>query len=218
VIVVASRRYYCKRTLLINDSTMASIQTPILPYLENDAAYDEATKWGTIHPDIAQNEERSLHAVQGPTSGGATENDYEDKHVLVSASNRTLIVKHYLITHSTLVVDIDKIVWIHPASNVCKALSVKCWGVGITGIAWARDLHRMFPTGRAWEHSFVVKSKDAWLGMRTGFTVEDAAKFVETLERILPGISTRPVEEDKKDKAERDHAGYSQLEEDSGTK
>jgi len=172
--------------------------------------YEEALKTGAVNATIAQNEERSQYEVGSSTSATLTESDYEDKHVLLSTSKRALTIKHWLISHPTLVVDIDKIIWIQPAPASVSRMSVKFWGVGLTGIGWARDFHRLIAAGRAWEHSFVVKYENPWCGVRAGFTIENPEKFIQALETMLPGVTTRPVDEDK-----RDHVGYSKLDEDT---
>jgi len=193
---------------------MTASQCPINPTPEHDAIYEEALKTGTVHPSVLEHEETSLREARGPAAVVPTEHDYEDKHVLLSAEKRQLILKHWIIVHPVLVIDIDKIVWIHPAPGGVAGLGCHAWGMGLTGIGWARDFHRMIAHGEGWQHSFVCKYEHPSLGLRAGFTIEDPAKFVETLEKILPGVTTRPIHEKEREglHVAPKHVGYAELE------
>ncbi|KZO97752.1 hypothetical protein CALVIDRAFT_562653 [Calocera viscosa TUFC12733] len=194
---------------------MASIQTPIAQTPDQDAIYSDHEQTGVVHPSVLQNEESSLRELRGPEPVTVTGNDYDDKHVFVSAEKRHIVVKHWIIVHPVLVIDIDKIVWIRPASHKVLGFGCHAWGMGLTGIGWARDWHRAFPRGPAWENSFVVKYHDASLGLRAGFTIEDPTKFVETLEKIEPGIMSRSMDE-RNEHSGQERAGYTKLPEGTG--
>ncbi|KZO97753.1 hypothetical protein CALVIDRAFT_59628 [Calocera viscosa TUFC12733] len=196
-------------TSIVHLRSMASIQTPINPRSEHYDLYDEALQTGVVHPSITQNEESALHETRLPPNDG----DYEDRDVLLCSEQRTLTIKHWLIAHPTLVINLEDIIWIHPASAVAKGVKVMFWGVSVDDIGWARDFHRIFPSGYSYEHSFVVKYKNPLLGVRAGFTIEHPVKFVETLEKLLPGITVRPVGD--KEHNGNDYEGTT-LEEDKG--
>ncbi|KZT50489.1 hypothetical protein CALCODRAFT_513258 [Calocera cornea HHB12733] len=192
---------------------MASIETSEATDPEHETIYKEHEQTGGVRGWILEKEAASLAAALGPNPPPVTENDYEDKHVLLSADKRQIIIKHWIIVHHVLVIDLDKIVWIRPASHNVLGFGCHMWGMGLTGIGWSRDFKRAFPTGQAWENSFVVKYRDAWLGLRAGFTIEDPAKFAEALEKIVPGITTRRMHEEHHG---QDHDGYTKLDADKG--
>ncbi|KZT50488.1 hypothetical protein CALCODRAFT_504649 [Calocera cornea HHB12733] len=157
---------------------------------EHKPTYDKFMMTGKLDPTVVENEYtffKYLAENNKPSAG-----DYDDSHVYLSANARTLTLKHWLISHPILVIDVDKILYLRPAPDVVfDDFGVKVWGIGETGVGWDRDANRKGASGPAYQHSYVCKYTDERLGLRAGFTVDDTAKFVEALERVAPGITSR---------------------------
>ncbi|EJU05237.1 hypothetical protein DACRYDRAFT_19811 [Dacryopinax primogenitus] len=168
---------------------MASIQVPNTTETEHNEIYQQFAETGKVDPAVPEHEEKFRKV---PSTAGV--DDYDDYHVRVCAAKRTLLIKHWLIIHPSLEIDLDRVIYILPAANAAKS-GVTSWGVGATGVGWARDFHRVFSRSKSVENSYVCKYRDAWLGHRVGFTVEDPAKFLQTLEKLEPGITTRVHDE-----------------------
>ncbi|KZO97747.1 hypothetical protein CALVIDRAFT_59389 [Calocera viscosa TUFC12733] len=151
---------------------MATTQTPINIETEHEPTYEAFAQTGEVSPTVVQNEENSMRRLEGPVVKQVSIDDYDDKHVRVCATKRTLTIKHWLLTPA-------------PKSGV------SAWGTGITGVGWARDFRRMFPTGKAFDHSYVVKYRNPFLGIRAGFTVQDPERFLYTIEKLEPAIHTK---------------------------
>lgn len=176
---------------------------PILIAMDDDAKYkplyDEYTRTGKVHPLADENELFSMMRYRirtGGPGGPAKEADYNDKHVYLCSTSRTLTIKHWIVAHPTLVIDLDKVLYIRPARDVVANAGVEAWGVGQGGIGWARDLDRLPPTGRAYRHSYVCEFTKWGDEFCAGFTVEDPARFVRELDQLAPGITSGLLDEE----------------------
>lgn len=112
----------------------------------------------------------------------------------ICSKARTLTIKHWLITHPTLVLDMDDIVYVRPAKDVVPIAGVEAWGVGGSGVGWARDGERVPPTGKAWAHSWVCGFKEWGDEYEAGFTTENPERFGRQMESLLPGVEETPVD------------------------
>ncbi|KZO97748.1 hypothetical protein CALVIDRAFT_526502 [Calocera viscosa TUFC12733] len=124
---------------------------------------------------------------------------YSDKFVTVDGLAHTLTIHNYRITHPTLTIPLSSIVYLLPAAQITKRLGMKAWGLGITGVSWARDWERMTLAHREeqFERCFVVKFHGALF--RAGFSVEDREAFVDAVERAEPGLMGRKPGEGEMD-------------------
>ncbi|KAG9010326.1 hypothetical protein FRB94_010676 [Tulasnella sp. JGI-2019a] len=117
---------------------------------------------------------------------------YDDAHVSLDSSTRILTIKHYILVHPTLYIPIDDILYICPAGRITSRVGIRPWGMGLTGILWARDFKRggaIIGAMSGFEKSFVVKVKGD--RMKSGFSVEDTAKFREAMEEVCSGVMDR---------------------------
>ncbi|EJU05242.1 hypothetical protein DACRYDRAFT_19816 [Dacryopinax primogenitus] len=153
--------------------------------------YDEFRSEGKVDPTVMENEAKFLQSLQeGPLK--PSPGHYDDEHVHVSTTAKTLTLKHWLISHPILVIDLDKVIYLRSAPDVVvNEFGVKVWGIGETGVGWTRDGHRKGASGTAYDHSFVCKYTDERLGLRAGFSVDDPLKFSAALEKAAHGITAR---------------------------
>jgi len=152
--------------------------------------YDEFLMMGKVQPTVIENEEVFFTALSKNVKPSPDE--YNDEHVYLSANGRSITLKHWLISHPILVINVDDIIYLRPARDVVlDEMGVKAWGIGETGVGWTRDDNRKGAKGKAYDNSFVCKYTNERLGLRAGFTVDDPAKFSAALEKIAPGITAR---------------------------
>ncbi|KZT50493.1 hypothetical protein CALCODRAFT_504657 [Calocera cornea HHB12733] len=120
-----------------------------------------------------------------------SETAYSDKFVSVDPLARTLTVHHYRVTTPSLVIPLAQITYLLPAAEATRRLGMKAWGVGLTGVCWARDWARLdlVHRQREFDKCFVVKCEGNVL--RTGFTVEDRQAFLGAMEQLEPGVTGR---------------------------
>jgi hypothetical protein len=122
---------------------------------------------------------------------------YSDKHVIIDSATKTLTIKHFIILNPTQHISIPKLLYVRPVAEVTKTIEIKCWGIGVTGILWARDFGRAQVMKKLVDGDvhlgdyFVVKVEGDWL--RSGFTVEDPKRFLEALESVESGVTARQV-------------------------
>jgi len=174
---------------------MQSIRAAFTQDTKYRGLYDEYARTGKATPLAEENDAFSLIRYRSRTGGPAgppMEGDYNDKHVYVCTARRTLTVHHWLFFHPTLVIDLDQIVRIRPARNeAAKGGDVEAWGVGVSGVGWARDARRTVPDSEAYNHSYVCEFEAEGEVFEVGFTVQDPVKFEQVLERLVPGIRSR---------------------------
>ncbi|KZT50492.1 hypothetical protein CALCODRAFT_504655 [Calocera cornea HHB12733] len=169
---------------------MGSIRTAIQEDGKYKRVYDEYARTGQVAPLANENESFSLMRFRSRTGGPAgppMDGDYNDKHVYVCTAQRTLTVHHWLFLHPTLVIDLDKVIRLRPARDEIQQGSVSAWGVGHSGVCWARDANRLDGDG-AFERTFICEFKEEGEEIAAGFTVEDPKKFMQVLEQLVPGI------------------------------
>jgi hypothetical protein len=123
---------------------------------------------------------------------------YDDEHVSLDASTRILTVKHYILIHPTLHIPVDDILYICSAGLITSRVGIRPWGMGLTGILWARDFKRggaVIGARAGFEKSYVVKVKGD--KMKSGFSVVDTGRFREAMEQVCKGVMDRspPAEE-----------------------
>jgi len=161
-----------------------SIQTAFEQDRQYNEVYDEYARTGTVHQLLVDRESLSMmmHWISGASAHTPKHDDYADAHVSISATSRTLTIKHWLIAHPTLTIKLYDIVYILPAPYVVPHNGVAAWGVGSTGVGWARDVRRMQAKAKEYEHSYVCKFKSGGREFYAGFTVDEPAGFVEVLE------------------------------------
>ncbi|EJU05240.1 hypothetical protein DACRYDRAFT_113414 [Dacryopinax primogenitus] len=181
-----------------SSSSGSGTHTPAYPSVaaafEQDVAYapiyDEYSETGRVHALLLERERLSALMLAGssPAFSRSGKHDYADTNVSISAAGRTLIIKHWLIAHPTLTVGLQDIIYILPAKCVVPAHGITAWGVGETGVSWARDVRRTDPGTKEYERSYVCKFRaPAGEGRESrewyaGFTVENPDRFVEVLE------------------------------------
>ncbi|EJU05241.1 hypothetical protein DACRYDRAFT_19815 [Dacryopinax primogenitus] len=107
-------------------TTKAEVQLPTNP--QHEALYASAIETGVVPPPVLEAEAISEAEAHDPAIRPSSD-DYEDRHVRLCGTKRTLTIKHWIMFHPTLVVPVDSITWIHPASLVVKGLGVTCWGL-----------------------------------------------------------------------------------------
>jgi len=135
--------------------------------------------------------------------------DYSDHHVQLCGSDRTLTIHHFLLTHPKLVIPLSNVIYILPAQKAGIQAGMTTWGTSDSGVAWARDLGRLVSKA-ACERGFVCKYRGAWKGWRVGFSVEDRKAFLDKLEELVPGITTRALHD------EQEYPGSPKLEQEEG--
>ncbi|KZO97750.1 hypothetical protein CALVIDRAFT_526504 [Calocera viscosa TUFC12733] len=176
--------------LTANPKYMGSIRNAVQEDGKYQRMYDEYTRTGKVVPVAEENDEFSemrYRSRTGGPGGPPMEGDYNDHHVYVCTARRTLTIHHWLFMHPTLVIDLDKVVSIRPARDATQHGCVEAWGIGHTGVCWARDAERV--NGDAYARSFVCEFKtDDGAEICAGFTVEHPEKFLELVERLVPGI------------------------------
>lgn len=160
-----------------------SIQTAFERDHQYAPVYDEYAQTSDVHPLLVDRENLTLmmRLISGGLSHTARD-DYSDSHVSISSTSRTLTIKHWLVAHPTLTINLQDIVYILPASSVVPSSGVAAWGLGATGVGWARDARRLGKTTREDEHSYVCKFKHREHVFYAGFTVEKPGSFVQVLE------------------------------------
>ncbi|KZO97754.1 hypothetical protein CALVIDRAFT_59540 [Calocera viscosa TUFC12733] len=108
---------------------------------EHKPLYDEFRLTGKVDPTAADNEDEFFKYLSEHRK--ANPGDYDDQNVYLSVNDRTLTLKHWLISHPILVIEVEKIIYLRPAPDVVfDDFGVKVWGIGETGVGWARDGNR----------------------------------------------------------------------------
>jgi len=115
--------------------------------------------------------------------------DYEDEWCSLSDGHLT-VNKAYDRLGGSHKFKLQDLKWITTGHDLnLSRWAYKGWGVGLTGINWARDMSRTplnlnkTPDGHK---TVIIKKKGDFL--RTGFTCEDPAKLFEAIEGQAPGL------------------------------
>ncbi|EJU05238.1 hypothetical protein DACRYDRAFT_19812 [Dacryopinax primogenitus] len=171
---------------------MNSIRAAVEEDHKYRSMYDEYKRTGKVTPLEEENDSFSLLRFRSRTGGPAgppKPGDYNDQHIYVCTTRRTLTIHHWLFMHPTLVIDLNSIIRIRPAKDEVTEGGVEPWGVGLTGVCWARDADRALTDNEAYDRSFVCEFKaEDGEEYCAGFTVERPEKFVRVLENLIPGI------------------------------
>ncbi|EJU05239.1 hypothetical protein DACRYDRAFT_19813 [Dacryopinax primogenitus] len=186
-------------SILVNPDFVEPVQIALDDDARYRMIYDAYLDNGKVHPLANENEWFSIMRSRfrtGGLAGTPSERDYTDNHVALCSKSKTLTVKHWLIAHPTLVIDLSKVDYIRPAKDVVASGGVEAWGVGKTGIGWARDLDRLPTTGRNFWHSYVCQFQEWGDVFLAGFTVEDPKRFMKELQGIRPEITKVPMDEE----------------------
>jgi hypothetical protein len=135
------------------------------------------------------------------TLGNPSSIIYEDEHVLIDSAAQKLTIKHYILIHPTLHIQISDILYICPATEFTTRIGLRPWGMGLTGILWARDFKRggaIVGPKSGYEKSFIVKVKGD--RMKSGFSVVDVKAFTTAMETVCAGVMSRKPEAQERDK------------------
>ncbi|KZT50491.1 hypothetical protein CALCODRAFT_184104 [Calocera cornea HHB12733] len=187
------------KSVLVNPDFLEPIEIAVDDDAKYKPLYDEYTRDGKVHPVADENGLLSMMGYRlrnGGPGGPARNADYHDRHVSICSTSCTLTIKHWLIAHPTLVIGLEKVVYIRPARDVVPNAGVEAWGVGRSGVGWARDRDRAAPTGRAFQHSYICKFTEWGDEFSAGFTVDHPEEFIRQIEKLAPGITTAPVDEE----------------------